>query len=314
MGEQRAPAGDRRPGLSWRRYERRDIGATRFCGGAPALVLAACLTMCANASPVVARSPTGEASRKVGHGAIELADLHEVRADFLHKKLTIPPSSATVSLLFSRARGRGLKIHGTTDRVRDRRARRQSLVAAVRGELGIGLLSRALQLSRQHRLLTAAVGVILEIGLMALFSPAVLGFPKGTPGALGVAVAVVTAMAAGAGIGVGVACLGWIALFVVQTAPSTVIALPIWVLTAYVVGMLSDALLDTERSLGQQELDRIASHEVRTPLATIAGLARVLRESELPEREARTIETIEHEASRMLEIFDRRRGNGNLRE
>ncbi|MDP8911535.1 MAG: hypothetical protein M3M94_05655 [Actinomycetota bacterium] len=145
---------------------------------------------------------------------------------------------------------------------------------------------------------------------MALFSPALLGFPKGTPGALGVAIAIFAALGGGGPAGAVVALAGWISLFLSQQAASTLIALPVWVATAYVVGILSEALLTTQHALTEREIDRIASHELRTPLATIVGLARVLRAGQLPEREERLVDTIEQEASGMLERFDRRRTNG----
>ena len=173
-----------------------------------------------------------------------------------------------------------------------------------------------LQFFRRNRRVTLAGGVVLEVALMLVFSPSVVSFPKGTPGAVGVAIAVLAAIAAGAAAGAVVAVTGWVALFffVTEQAPSSLIALPVWVATAYLVGSLADALLRNERELAEQEFERIASHELRTPLATIVGLARVLRSRELAPEEHSVVELIEHEASDLLESFDAGRTDATMSE
>ena len=167
-------------------------------------------------------------------------------------------------------------------------------------------LIRPLQFLRRRVTVTAALGVLTELVLMAAMSPSALDAPKGTPGAVGVAIAVVAAIAAGGIVGALVALAGWWALFLLVTErePVTLIALPVFVGVAILVGLLSDALLKTRRELDRRELDRIASHELRTPIATIAGLTGVLRGRELPPGEARLVEIIDLEAPGLLESFD----------
>ena len=173
-----------------------------------------------------------------------------------------------------------------------------------------------LQFFRRNRRVTLAVGVVLEVALMLVFSPSLVSFPKGTPGAVGVAIAVLAAIGAGGAAGALVALAGWVAFFflVTEQAVSSLIALPVWLATAYLVGSLADALLRNERELAEQELERIASHELRTPLATIVGLARVLRSRELSPEEHGVVELIEHEATTLLENFDTRRTDATMGE
>ena len=167
-------------------------------------------------------------------------------------------------------------------------------------------LVRPLQYFRRRLVLTLAVGVLAELALLGATAPGALDAPTGTPGAVGVAVAVLAAIAAGGVVGAFVALAGWWTLFLVVTERevATLIALPVWVGVAVLVGLLSDALLQTHRELDRRELDRIASHELRTPIATIAGLTGVLRARELPPGEARLVEIIDREASGLLESFD----------
>jgi signal transduction histidine kinase len=170
-------------------------------------------------------------------------------------------------------------------------------------------LLETLDYLRRHRAVTLTVGLAFEVGLMAVFTPDVTPYLKGAPGAAGVGIAVLAAIAAGATTGAVVAIAGWLALYflVASRAGSALIALPIWVLAAYFAGLLADALIESERELSRRELDRIASHEMRTPLATIAGLARVLRAHDLRPDQRALADLIEDEASAVLEGFDQRR-------
>ena len=172
-------------------------------------------------------------------------------------------------------------------------------------------LVRPLQYLRRRLVLTLAIGALAELVLMAAMSPSALDAPKGTPGAVGVAVAVLAAIAAGGVAGAFVALVGWWALFLVVTERdvAALIALPVWVGVSFLVGLLCDALLQTHRELDRREMDRIASHELRTPIATIAGLTGVLRGRDLPPGEARLVEIIDREAAGLLEGFDGRRAD-----
>ena len=167
-------------------------------------------------------------------------------------------------------------------------------------------LVRPLQYFRRRLVLTLAVGVLAELALLGATAPGALDAPTGTPGAVGVAVAVLAAIAAGGVVGAFVALAGWWTLFLVVTERevATLIALPVWVGIAFLVGLLCDALLQTHHELDRHEMDRVASHELRTPIATIAGLSGVLRARELPAGEARLVEVIEREAASLLALFD----------
>ena len=167
-------------------------------------------------------------------------------------------------------------------------------------------LVRPLQYFRRRLVLTLAVGVLAEVAFLGATAPGALDAPTGTPGAVGVAVAVLAAIAAGGVVGAAVALAGWWTLFLVVTERevATLIALPVWVGIAVLVGLLCDALLQTHHELDRREMDRVTSHELRTPIATIAGLAGVLRGRELPPGEARLVELIDREAAGLLESFD----------
>ena len=153
------------------------------------------------------------------------------------------------------------------------------------------MTGRLLRYFRHRPWAAFVVGALLELAAMGALAP--FGFAEGTPGGIGVAIAVLAALAAGPRVGVAVALVGWLALFffVAEREPVSLVALAIWPATAYVVGLLARTLGRTELELGAREREgaelrrldlaktqfvALASHELRTPVAVIAGIASTL--------------------------------------
>jgi signal transduction histidine kinase len=148
--------------------------------------------------------------------------------------------------------------------------------------------------SLRNRLwLTLALAVALEFAAMAPFSAWLVRYPQGTPGAVGVAIAVLAAIAAGPLVGLAVAGCGWLAFFMLVAEGDAValIALPVWLLTAVAVGLVTRALIQSERERFVGELERrelnelaqlkgrfaaLAAHELRTPATAVYGIVRTL--------------------------------------
>ncbi len=113
--------------------------------------------------------------------------------------------------------------------------------------------------------------------------------------------------------------VGWFAFFVVVASgpPLVLVALPIWVLTALVVGLLANALTETERALAARDAKReelrrpdelksgfiaLASHELRSPAAAIYGISVTLEErgNSLPPEQVAQLRRALHEQSERL--------------
>lgn len=92
-------------------------------------------------------------------------------------------------------------------------------------------------------------------------------------------IAVLAAVAGGPVVGGVVAAVGWTIFFVsiAGHSPDSVIALPLWVGTAVLVGLVSARAIASERARAADRLEEITAHGFRTPVATIHGMAEVLR-------------------------------------
>jgi signal transduction histidine kinase len=163
----------------------------------------------------------------------------------------------------------------------------------------------AIERLRAHRALALAAGVALEAGAMALVGlhPAVRDI-RGIGGESGLLLAVFGAIAAGRLVGTLMALAGWAVFFplIAHEATASLVALPLWTGTALAVGYLSEQLVRSERARAEGELDAVAAHELRTPVAVIHGMAQTLRRRDLDEPEQdKLLELIEHEADRLLQ-------------
>lgn len=129
---------------------------------------------------------------------------------------------------------------------------------------------------------------------------------RGIGGESAALLAVVGAVFAGPLVGAAMAGVGWAVFFplVAESHPSSIVALPEWVLAAYLVGALSAALVRAERERAASELHRQAAHALRAPIATIHGLVQVLRRDRSAEEPI--VRAIEDETGRLLEspIFE----------
>ena len=154
-----------------------------------------------------------------------------------------------------------------------------------------------------------AVGAALEAVAMILLSGRVLDAIDGqelpgTSGSIGVTIAILAGLAGGPLVGAGVAGVGW-ALFAGLVAQdydlwSTAVALPLWVGIALVVGLVSDRLVELVR-------ERERAHGRRTPLATVAGIAEIVRTTEDEALREKLLGVIEQTARDELERTDAER-------
>jgi signal transduction histidine kinase len=152
--------------------------------------------------------------------------------------------------------------------------------------------------------LALVAGVALEAAVMALIGvePTIRDI-RGIGGETGLLLAVIGAIAAGPLAGTLMALAGWAVFFplIAHEAAASIIALPVWVGTALAVGALSEALLRSERARSRAELDAVAAHELRTPVAVIHGMAQTLRRQDLDDLERdKLLELIEHESDALL--------------
>ena len=157
-------------------------------------------------------------------------------------------------------------------------------------EEAVRLVSAQRRPVQRWRGAAVVVGILAELVVLTPFS--VFGTPSqfvGSLGALPVAVACVTGFVAGPAAAVIAALSGWTFFFALlaQWDPAGLLALPLWMGPAAVVGMLAErvrardrqlALLEAERryEAARRELENVAQHTVRTPAAVIRGMADVL--------------------------------------
>jgi signal transduction histidine kinase len=144
-------------------------------------------------------------------------------------------------------------------------------------------------------------GIALEALVMALIGgdDALRGI-RGIGGESSVLLAVVGAIFAGPFVGVAMAATGWAIFFplIAKSHPSSIVALPIWVVAAFVVGVMSTALVRAERERERIELQHQAAHALRGPIATIHGLLQMLRRDR--SQEEKLLRSIEDETERLL--------------
>lgn len=172
-------------------------------------------------------------------------------------------------------------------------------------------LLTAIQRVRRWHVIALAVGLGLEALVMSVIGTddAIRGV-RGIGGESAALLAVIGAVFAGPWVGVAMAAVGWALFFplVANSHPSSIIALPIWTLAAYLVGALSAGLLRATRERDEAARRREAAHALRAPVATIHGLVEVLRNHTGHEDPESTIlRSIEDETERLLRspLFER---------
>ena len=133
---------------------------------------------------------------------------------------------------------------------------------------------------RGRRALAAVVlGIALEVAAFSLLDLSRFRDTLGLPGVVGIAIAIFAALYGGPVAGGVVAAAGWSVFFftLADRDLDTLVVLPIWIATAIVVGVVAARQLEFERRRTDTLVDEIASHEFRTPVATIHGMAQALR-------------------------------------
>jgi signal transduction histidine kinase len=165
---------------------------------------------------------------------------------------------------------------------------------------GLRLLGRL----QAHRVVALVVGVAIEVVVVLLISvdPGIRD-TRGIGGESVVLLAVFGALAAGPLVGAAMTLTGWALFFplIADDAPGSIVALPVWLATTYAVGVVSARLVRSERRHSRAELEVVAAHELRTPVAVILGMARSLRRHELGDEERdKLLELIESESETLL--------------
>lgn len=165
-------------------------------------------------------------------------------------------------------------------------------------------LLTAIQRVRRWHVIALAVGIGLEALVMSVIGTddAIRGI-RGIGGESAALLAVIGAVFAGPWVGVAMAGVGWGLFFplVASSHPSSIVALPVWVFAAYLVGALSAGLLRTTRERDEAARRQEAAHALRAPVATIHGLVGVLRNREgRDDAEMTILRSIEDETDRLL--------------
>lgn len=162
-------------------------------------------------------------------------------------------------------------------------------------------LLTAIQRVRRLHVAALAVGIVLEAVVMSVIGTddAIRGI-RGIGGESAALLAVMGAVFAGPWVGVAMAVVGWALFFplVANSHPSSVVALPVWVAAAYLVGALSAGLLRATRERDEAARRQEAAHALRAPVATIHGLVGVLRTR--AKAEDPILRSIEDETDRLL--------------
>jgi signal transduction histidine kinase len=148
-------------------------------------------------------------------------------------------------------------------------------------------------------------GIAAEALVFVLLDQAEFGDVLGLPGVAGVTIAVVAALYAGPVVGAIVAAAGWGVFFgtLAEADVETLVVLPLWVATAILVGVVAGRQRALERRRADTMIEDIASHEFRTPVATIHGMAEALRGQPNLSEETRDhiLELIAEESKRLLD-------------
>ena len=155
-----------------------------------------------------------------------------------------------------------------------------------------------------RRSVALALGVVLEAAVMTAIGTSGVKGVRGIGGESAVLLAVFGALLGGPLIGCAMAVTGWAVFFplVADDRPASVVALPVWLVTAYVAGRVSEALVEAQQTLVRRELDNRAAHALRTPVATIHGMVQALRLHDLGPAERETVlDLIESETGGLLE-------------
>ena len=165
-------------------------------------------------------------------------------------------------------------------------------------------LLTAIQRVRRWHVIALAVGIGLEALVMSVIGTddAIRGI-RGIGGESAALLAVIGAVVAGPWVGVAMAGVGWGLFFplVASSHPSSIVALPVWVFAAYLVGALSAGLLRTTRERDEAARRQEAAHALRAPVATIHGLVGVLRNrAGRDDAEMTILRSIEDETDRLL--------------
>jgi signal transduction histidine kinase len=168
------------------------------------------------------------------------------------------------------------------------------------------VIAREVQRLQRQRLAVLLIGSGLEIAVIALLAAdGEVGRVRGVSGESAVMIAVLAALAGGPVVGASVALIGWIFFFplIAHSAPASIAALPLWTATAFLVGGVASRLVRSERERAQLAVDDMTAHRLRTPVATIYGMAQTLRRRDLDLDDAnrdRLLALIEHESGRLL--------------
>jgi signal transduction histidine kinase len=172
-------------------------------------------------------------------------------------------------------------------------------------------LLAAIQRVRRLQAIALAVGILLEVLVMSVIGidDSIRGI-RGIGGESAALLAVIGAVFAGPWVGVAMAAVGWGLFFplVANSDASSIVALPVWVAAAYLVGALSAGLLRATRERDEAARRQEAAHALRGPVATIHGLVSVLRaRTKREDPELTILRSIEDQTDRLLRspLFER---------
>jgi signal transduction histidine kinase len=156
-----------------------------------------------------------------------------------------------------------------------------------------------------HRTLALVVGVVVELVFVTLIGlDHTIRDTRGIGGESAVLLAVFGALAAGPVVGSAMALAGWAVFFplIADSAAKSFAALPLWLLTTYAVGRVSQRLAESERERMRADFEVVTAHELRTPVAVIHGMAQSLRRQDFgAEERDKVLELIEEESRTLLE-------------
>jgi signal transduction histidine kinase len=168
------------------------------------------------------------------------------------------------------------------------------------------------------RKLAVELAALAEIVVLIPFALTGRGPFIGSLGALPVGVACLAGFLAGPVAGAAVALAGWTFFFpfVVHWSPYGLVALPLWIGPAVLLGLVAQRLRARERELAvleaeqryeelRSELANQAQHELRTPAAVIYGMADVLLRDDFDlsmEQQRKFLGLIAESAQRLTDV------------
>ncbi len=152
---------------------------------------------------------------------------------------------------------------------------------------------------------TVVVGSLVEVLLMLPFMNGDHSGFVGTPGALGALVAVLAAMLAGPLAGAIVALVGWLSLFLLVTdqEAATWLALPIWIASAVVAGLLSERLRKLEHD-ARVEAELASARVLRLEAITETALSYLALDDLLDQLLTRIREILDVDTASVLLLTD----------